>query len=240
MLFRNQSQPTTMQNEYLVEKIIQACKRRLPHVSEYYILANLPRLNEEQSRQMEKLLKLGERDLVLSFLLDEVDHIVGHELGLINADAIREQQRRLQQAIDKTWMDIQVVELQAGMEQPSVEEEKIKELKSCLPTNLLKRVNKKSASRLKRAQIDLQKAGFYNGPIDGDYNSLTQEAFNNLKQEMRQQYYSSGEQYCSTASAQDRELLQCIVSQQNQDNTTDPQVNDLLSLEIWKTCEYHS
>lgn len=194
-----------MKDQNLVEEILRACERRLRIVSEYYTLAALPTLDENKAQQMEKFLKLAERDLLLSFLLDEADHIVGHELGLINADEIHEQQNRLQQAIDKTWITV-----------------------------MLK--NESSEDSLKQAQVYLQRTGFYNGPIDGQYNELTQEAFSNLWQEVKQQYRLDDEQLFSATSVHHRDVIERIVAEQ--DSTIDRQESNLRSLEVWKNYEY--
>jgi hypothetical protein len=87
---------------------IKEVERRLPVIQEYYRLVCQPTLSEREADRLQEILEQAQQDLMLDFLIDEFDHILGHELGLIHEKFIQEQQDRLKPLIDSIWVENQV------------------------------------------------------------------------------------------------------------------------------------
>jgi hypothetical protein len=87
---------------------IKEVERRLPVIQEYYRLVCQPTLSEKEADRLREILEQAQQDLMLDFLIDEFDHILGHELGLIHEKFIQEQQDRLKPLIDSVWVENQV------------------------------------------------------------------------------------------------------------------------------------
>lgn len=197
-----------------VEYIIRAFTALLDIVSEYCTLATLPSLDEAQSHRMEEIFTQAEQDPMLNFLIDEADHIIGHELGLIDVSFIQSQQEKLQQSIDQTWTQL------------------------VLESSQKTRKSQNPEVNLKQAQAYLQQAGFYHGPIDGEYNTQTQSAFREMRQQLRQRWENEKGQTCSLAKNRCWEILQYVLMGQDVGQSLDPQVSDLLNLEVWRVCGF--
>jgi hypothetical protein len=60
----------------------------------YCVLAVKCTLTEAEADSMDLILLQAETDPFLSFLLDEVDHLLAHELGLIDKTFIQQQQQK--------------------------------------------------------------------------------------------------------------------------------------------------
>jgi hypothetical protein len=70
---------------------------------EYCQLASQKHLSEGDAERLTKILILAETDGALSFLLNEADHFLAHELGLLNLtdrERYKEQQASLKARID--------------------------------------------------------------------------------------------------------------------------------------------
>ncbi len=178
---------------------------------EYYCLSLQKQLSEAQDERLSIILQLAEGDRLLSFIIDETDHILGHELGLIDLPKIREQQDRLRHALDNSWVD-QV--MKGSRDRQSAQ------------------VPKQS---LEQAQTRLKQEGFYNGEIDGQYGPETQQAFDNLRQalahELKRRGLYSGPAPASSQTLQD--LLRQIKESEPVRGTDIETKVDLLSLESW-------
>lgn len=97
-----QSDQKTMDNiEILVE---QSLKYR-DIIYEYCNLASQQTLTEQQAERIGEILHLAEFDCWLDFLIDEVDHILAHELGLIREPVIQHQLQELKKSIDRFWCE---------------------------------------------------------------------------------------------------------------------------------------
>lgn len=84
---------------------IQRSEKYLALLQEYYKLECQQTLSEEDADRIEEILDEAQQDPLLDFLIDEVDHVLGHELRLINEKFIQEQQDRLKPQIDSAWME---------------------------------------------------------------------------------------------------------------------------------------
>lgn len=80
----------------------------LPVIEEYYRLICQQTLREEDSDRIQEILDNAQDNPMLDFLIDEVDHILGHEFKLIDEKSIREQQDKLKPLVDSVWLENQV------------------------------------------------------------------------------------------------------------------------------------
>ncbi|MEB3292393.1 MAG: peptidoglycan-binding domain-containing protein, partial [Synechococcales bacterium] len=133
----------------------------------YYRLACQPELTETEADDMQAILDQASQDPLLSSLLDEVDHAIAHQLKLIDAGYVQDQQVKLQQAVDQVWIDLQSFDA-------------------------LTEGSPGSASSLRTAQTQLQAAGLYNGAIDGIYGPATQQAFQGLRSKLQAEFAQKG------------------------------------------------
>jgi predicted restriction endonuclease len=79
---------------------------------EYCLLALKPSLTEVEQDRMAEILEMGIEDSVLSFWLEEGDHLVAHHLGLIDEGFIKSQQDQFrrsmgQNRVGNLWRDLQ-------------------------------------------------------------------------------------------------------------------------------------
>ncbi|MDJ0708433.1 MAG: hypothetical protein QNJ46_34620 [Leptolyngbyaceae cyanobacterium MO_188.B28] len=81
-------------------------------VYEYCALAVKCTLTDEAADRMVEILQKAESEPLLSFLIDEADHLVAHELGLIDGQLINQQQAKLQQRIETNWIDQLLLDIQ--------------------------------------------------------------------------------------------------------------------------------
>lgn len=73
-------------------------------VLEYAKLASLPRLSELEESRFEEILTVAEDNEIVHFWLTEIDHVLGHYLGLLDEDD-RESYRD-QQAVMKEYAGV--------------------------------------------------------------------------------------------------------------------------------------
>ncbi|MBE9179466.1 hypothetical protein IQ268_12925 [Oculatella sp. LEGE 06141] len=85
-----------MQDEVFVRESIQY--RDL--LCEYCSLAVKCVLTEDEADLMDTILQKAENDSLLSLLIDEADHLIAHELKLIDQEFVEQQQTKLQNALD--------------------------------------------------------------------------------------------------------------------------------------------
>ena len=81
-------------------------------VYEYCALAVKCTLTDEAADRMAEILQKAESEPLLSFLLDEADQVVAHELGLIDGSLINQQQAKLQRCIETNWVDQLLLDVQ--------------------------------------------------------------------------------------------------------------------------------
>ena len=72
---------------------------------EYCQLASQKYLSEQDAERLTAILVFAETDGALSFLLNEADHFLAHELGLLNT--IDRNQQKKQQALLRERIDLQ-------------------------------------------------------------------------------------------------------------------------------------
>ncbi len=81
-------------------------------IQEYCTLASQRSLTQLQAERIEEILQHAQFDPWLDFLIDEADHILDHELGLIKEPFIKHQQNELKKAIDRLWCQRVLQEIQ--------------------------------------------------------------------------------------------------------------------------------
>lgn len=81
-------------------------------VYEYCALAVKCTLTDEAADRMAEILQKAESEPLLSFLIDEADHLVAHELGLIDGQMITQQQAKLKRCIETNWIDQLLLDVQ--------------------------------------------------------------------------------------------------------------------------------
>ena len=161
---------------------------------------------------MTAILQMAETDRLLSFIIDETDHILGHELGLIDLKAIRAQQEKLQQALDQDWID-QV--MQDSRDRQSVQV---------------------SRASLEQAQTRLKQEGLYSGEIDGDYGPVTQQAFDSLCRALTRELKARGLYDGPVDLSMDAALQEMLRSIKGNDAVRGTDIEtrvDLLSMISW-------
>ena len=193
-------------------QLLSEIHKRKDVVLEYLQLAVLDRLTDLQANRMEEIFQQAEADPLLGFLIDEADHIAGHELNLIDSGYIAEQQEKLAQILDGSW--IQLI----------IEKSRLKEYAQ-LPQKTVK-----------VAQTRLKKRGFYSGEIDGVCGKETKAAFHRLEREFCEELKSlgllpsAGDEKCVANASEAIELIKA----QDKENPADFQEKaDLLILQTW-------
>ena len=79
-----------MPNE-IQESVLDATTEQVSRLAiEYGQLSALPELNDRQEKRMQEILDLACEDGALSFWISELDHVLGHELGLLSPDYRRD------------------------------------------------------------------------------------------------------------------------------------------------------
>lgn len=193
-----------------MDNFIQALEEYRPKLDEYYRLECQATLTEAEADRVQTILEEAQEDPMLDFLIDEVDHILGHELGLIDEKFIQQQQEKLKSAIEPKWMD-HLLSRHTGEPDPLSLEE------ADLPS-------------LEDAQTRLKQEGLYNGQIDGVFGPITKQAFRALRRRVRDRLEKQG---LPTASIdgilqKDRSMIE-TASQAGK--KIDLQAVDLLNLE---------
>lgn len=182
-------------------------------VIEYLQLAVKDVLTEQQATRMGEIFKQAETDPLLCFLIDEADHIAGHELGLIDSDYIAEQQERLAQTLDRSWVQL------------IIGKSRLDEYAQLPPKTL------------EIAQTCLKERGLYDGSIDGVCGEETKAAFRRLEK----QFYAELKRLGLSKTAEDNksrslDMIKAIelVEASEQENTADVQEQArLLILQTW-------
>lgn len=95
-----------------VEILVEQSLKYKEVIYEYWVLASQPTLTQQQAERIEQILQKAESDPWLDFLIDEADHILAHELGLIREQVINHQLQELKQSIDQYWCEQVLQEIQ--------------------------------------------------------------------------------------------------------------------------------
>ena len=114
----------------------------------YCQLSVQPALNEADAERLDAILAAAELDPLISFLIDEADHMLAHLHGFIDEKEIVDQQHKLQICLSEAWLD-----------------QAFQDLSHRLQT-----------SQCKNLQQYLQEEGFYDGAIDGVMGQSTKAA----------------------------------------------------------------
>lgn len=114
----------------------------------YCQLSMQPQLSYQDAERLDAILAAAEIDPLLSFLLDEADHMVAHLCNLIDEEVIVDQQQKLQTCLSEAWLH-----------------QAFQDLSSRLKT-----------SQCKNLQIYLKTEGFYQGDVDGVMGESTKAA----------------------------------------------------------------
>jgi hypothetical protein len=138
-----------------------------PLMREYCALAVKFTLTEAQQERMQEILNAAEDNPLLAFLLNEADHVVGHELNLISSDFVEEQQRKLEKKLDAAMEDIEVEQLWKAIEVANCDRQASEQLSQVCSEEL---------------QRILRQRGLYRGKIDGVCGPFTVEAFTKSRQ----------------------------------------------------------
>lgn len=193
------------------ESFLEECNGYLENIiSEYCQLSVLKAMTDAQADRMTEILEKAETDSLLSFLIDEADHIIGHELDLIDVEEMQEEQGSLRQTIDQTWVDWLIRQ------------------------GRLENASQVPVTMLKRAQARLKNQGFYKGEVDGIYGDETRKAFQQLEQKFHDQLRKQG--LCSKFIYEERSLKTSeaikLVKEQGINGSISDEA-DLLSLGTW-------
>lgn len=86
------------------EVFVQECEKYKELLGNYCTLAAKCALTEAEADSMNLILLQAETDTFLSFLIDEADHFLAHELGLIDKTFIHQQQQKFAEHL-KTKQD---------------------------------------------------------------------------------------------------------------------------------------
>lgn len=190
---------------------LNTCQAYLRNVvSEYFTLSVLDQLSEQQANRIVDILNQAEQDPLLSFLLDEADHAIGHLVNLINVEETREEQEELRRAIDRNWISWSITKarVKSGSLVPQY--------------------------TLKQAQASLKRQGLYQAEIDGVCGEKTREAFQQLEAKFHQHLRRNGlypELSQGTQNIETHEAIRLV-----KEKGIDGEINDdadLLSFGTW-------
>ncbi len=114
----------------------------------YCQLSIKPDLNDSDTDRLDGILAMAETDSLISFLIDEADHMLSHLYSLIDENDIADQQKKLQACLNESWLNQAFQDL----------------------------AHRLQTSQCKSLQQYLKEEGFYTGAIDGVMGSLTKAA----------------------------------------------------------------
>ena len=95
-----------------IEILVQQSLKYTEIIHEYCTLASQRSLTQLQADRLEQILQDAQFDPWLDFLIDEADHILAHQLGLIKEPFIQHQLQELSKSIDRFWCERMVQEIQ--------------------------------------------------------------------------------------------------------------------------------
>lgn len=114
----------------------------------YCELSVQPMLSNSDTERLDGILATAETDPLLSFLLDEADHMLAHLYSFIDDGEIADQQQKLQTRLSQAWLNEAFQDLSQRLQ----------------------------VSQCKSLQQYLKQEGFYRGAIDGVMGPSTKAA----------------------------------------------------------------
>ncbi|MEM8610548.1 MAG: peptidoglycan-binding domain-containing protein [Cyanobacteria bacterium P01_H01_bin.105] len=114
----------------------------------YCQLSVQPTLNDGDTERLDHLLAAAETNPLISFLIDEADHMLAHLYGFIDENDITDQQQKLQTCLSEVWLNQAFQDLAHRLQNP----------------------------QCRNLQQYLQEQGYYNGTIDGVMGPSTKAA----------------------------------------------------------------
>ena len=117
-------------------------------IQTYCQLSVQPTLNKNDADRLDTILATAETNPLISFLIDEADHMLAHLHNLINENNITEQQQKLQTCLNEAWLNEAFQDLAQRLQE----------------------------SQCKTLQQYLHQRGCYNGAIDGVMGQSTKAA----------------------------------------------------------------
>lgn len=96
-----------------METMVQQSLAYKDTIHAYWRLASRPTLTESEADYLEKILNQAQSEPFLEFLLDEVDHLLAHELGLLDEQYIKHQQNELKKSLDQAWFEQLLAEIRS-------------------------------------------------------------------------------------------------------------------------------
>lgn len=145
--------------------LVQQAEQYRNLVSEYCSLAVKLSLDAEQHQRLDEILQQAESVPMLGLLLDEADHLIAHELGMIDENSILQEQEKLKKAYEDVKMEHLLQRIQ---------NRKQEDVSHFLDTFTL--------------QAQLRERGLYKGVIDGVFGPMTEEA---LMRSQGQKHFNS-------------------------------------------------
>jgi hypothetical protein len=95
------SESSDLEENSLINPISQST---LEIIFEYYKIASLDDLKENESKRINEILEQATRDNLLDFWISEIDHLLGHRLGLL--DDMRRKSYADQKAMLREYLGI--------------------------------------------------------------------------------------------------------------------------------------
>lgn len=93
----------TQSKEQFMNELEELTQRSLDYkdvIHEYCTLSVQPALTDTQAERLAEILQKSQSEPLLSFWIDEADHILAHALGLLNKEFVEKQQCKLEKKID--------------------------------------------------------------------------------------------------------------------------------------------
>lgn len=137
-MFSNPSHPNISDHAQQHRELIQA----------YCQLSVQPNLSDSDTARLDAILATAETDPLISFLIDEADHMLAHLYKFIDDADITEQQQKLQTCLNDEWLNQAFQDLTYRLQ----------------------------SSQCKSLQQYLKAQGFYQGAIDGVLGQSTKVA----------------------------------------------------------------
>jgi hypothetical protein len=138
-------------------------------VMEYLALCMADILTEPQADRLGNILEEASSNPLLSFWIDEVDHVIAHRKDLIDAEYVEKQQAALRKKI-RTFSEIEalVFNLKASIRQVR---------------DVMDNLHNQAADPafVESLQECLKKEGVYDGSVDGEFGQYTQQALEKLE-----------------------------------------------------------
>ena len=117
-------------------------------IQTYCQLSIKPALNDSDTKHFDAILAIAETDPLVSFLIDEADHMLAHLYGFIDENDITDQQQKLKACLSEAWLNQAFQDL----------------------------AHRLQTSQCKNLQKYLKEEGFYTGGIDGVMGQSTKAA----------------------------------------------------------------